>query len=762
MKILIHTLALLMVISGTAQDLIWTGTANDQDFFNEQNWIDDQTGLAPISGTLESGIAINLMLQIENEEATILSNGVINLGNGSLYIGSVNLIAEALSGGHVEIQQNGYIDLINSNPLQNNVTINFNSGLGWVRTLQLKGAEIVANHIGQITVNQLAAVYENNLRLDNYYFDGTVVRSNEPSTMALTLYDDSNLQGPSVELILDVVHSGAGIANNMNDKAESLLLKKGFMVTLADNEDGTGKSKNYIASETDLIITELPNYLANRISFIRVVPWNWISKKGIGGTTTGMNNTWRYQWNNTGISTIDVEYAPMSWGAGGADDDADIELYKSKYKATHVMAFNESDNCSGQSGQYNNLCDTDVAVGYYKNLMKTGLRLVSPSCRESAALGWLQEFHDKANAQDIRIDVIAVHWYDWASSPANSPNADPNAVFNRFKNYLTAVHDYYQLPIWITEFNANPNRSNATNFGFMQLALPYLESLDYVERYAWFQPSTGVADYYESTGANLTNVGIFYKNQVSSPSIPEETVTADSNLDLYYNIIDPTGTNLLINGFFETGDLTGWSGTNIDILTNPYEGTTAGRIKANPGNLYQFVEVEPLASYNLSFFTKWYVPPSGPIDIQILNGLNDALIASQTMSTSTEWNFVDLDFIIPSGVTTIKVLVEKGQEPGWFIDNAVLFQTETLGNTEYNLDMGSVYPNPSMGMFYIKSESLIKAYTVYNLQGQSLLYNTDINSNHIQVHLTDHKRGIYLLNIQFKNGNQLVKKLIIE
>ena len=59
----------------------------------------------------------------------------------------------------------------------------------------------------------------------------------------------------------------------------------------------------------------------------------------------------------------------MAWGFGGANDDADIQNYKSKYKATHVMAFNESDNCNDQSGQFNNLCDTDVAVSTYKNLM---------------------------------------------------------------------------------------------------------------------------------------------------------------------------------------------------------------------------------------------------------------------------------------------------------------------------------------------------------------------------------------------------------
>ncbi|WP_166960322.1 glycosyl hydrolase [Yeosuana marina] len=161
--------------------------------------------------------------------------------------------------------------------------------------------------------------------------------------------------------------------------------------------------------------------------------------------------------------------------------------------------------------------------------------MVSPNCREEAPFGWLKEFHDKATAQDIRIDVIGVHWYDWGSKPKNSPNESPQNVFNRFKNYLKRVHDLYGLPIWITEFNANPNRSAATNYGFMQLALPYLETLDYIERYCWFQPSSGVADCYtDSRRTTLTDVGDFYNNLVSTPAIPEVSVTADSNLDIYY------------------------------------------------------------------------------------------------------------------------------------------------------------------------------------------------------------------------------------
>ena len=148
-----------------------------------------------------------------------------------------------------------------------------------------------------------------------------------------------------------------------------------------------------------------------------------MSKKGTAGDISGLNNTWFYRWNNQGFSDLQREYTPMAWGYGAANDDSDIELYISKYKSTHVLGFNEPDDCDGQSGQYNDLCDVSVAISVYENLLKTGFRLASPACRQGAVFNWLNNFYQAAVENDIRIDVIAVHWYDWGSNPQSTPNA---------------------------------------------------------------------------------------------------------------------------------------------------------------------------------------------------------------------------------------------------------------------------------------------------------------------------------------------------
>lgn len=513
-----------------AQDIVWTGSALNNDFFTEGNWKDAVTNAVPASGTIDPGININLPLKINNVSVTINAVGAIHLGTGSLAIGLANLKAESLSGGNVTINEEGYIDLSSVTPFLDNVQINLTSGIGWVRTTNYKTTSVSANNLGQIKVNGSASVYKTNLRIDNYYLNGAVIRSNVSST-PLTVYDDASLIGSSGSIAVNVIHSNTAIANSMNNKIESFILKKGFMVTFANEIDGTGKSKNYIASEADLVINILPISLQNQISFIRVMPWNWVTKKGRTGGQVDLNTTWIYNWGTGSISSLNWEFVPMTWGYGASNDMADVNFLIAIYNSPHVMSFNEADNCTGQSGQYGNLCQTDVAVGYYKNLMKTGMRLVSPSCTEGAATSWLKEFNNKAKAQDIRIDVISVHWYDWGSSPAGSPNADPVTVFNRFKTYLTNVRNLYGLPIWISEFNANPNRTTAVNLAFMKLALPYLESLSYIERYNWYQPNSGVADFY-TTGTTLSDVGITYRDQISNPSIPGATVNANNNLNL--------------------------------------------------------------------------------------------------------------------------------------------------------------------------------------------------------------------------------------
>jgi hypothetical protein len=786
-KYFITILFLFIGLLSNAQNLIWTGKASNNNFFDEGNWQISTTNVAPISGTIDPGIAINLPMQINNVTAEINATGEINLGTGSLSITMANITAQSISGagGSLIINEGAYVELADTTPFKSTtpkVQINFTSGLCWIKTTNYSPRLISISNVGQIKVNGANSVYKTNLRLDNYYLKGCVIRPNQSTTTPLTVYDGTNLQGNAAQITVNTIHSADAIANSMNNKIESFILKKGFMATFADEADGTGSSKNYIASESDLIINTFPKLLQNSISFIRVLPWNWVTKKGRTGTGTDLNTSWRYNWSNGDSSTIDIEQAPMAFTGFNADDDADIALYVGKYNSTHVMAFNEADNCFDQAGQYGNpkLCETDEAVRIYKNLMKTGMRLVSPSGTEGAATGWLKEFHKKATAQNIRIDVIGVHWYDWGSNPKSNPNPTAQQVFNRFKTYLTTVHNLYGLPIWITEFNANPYRSTAIQQGFMELALPYLETLSYVERYNWFQPNptpeddtdnankVGTGEFYTTRPPGLSPViapvGTIYRNQVSTPSIPEATVDANNNLNLlqFPNIAlnKPATAN---SSYLSTslpekavdGDATSsaslWA-VNIGNAGNP-----------NFTPLPAWIEVDLQGSFTIDSF-RIYESSSASrnFNFQVwdatLNagagGWSNALtVTGNPASSLTTYRTID-----PITTTKVRIFITAHNSTTLLR----MFELEVYGKVATNLSLQqyqkpafALFPNPVVdGILTITGDTEIKSVAVFDVRGVE----TSVPYDNRQLSVHNLAKGVYFLKINNNNTIKFIKQ----
>jgi hypothetical protein len=789
MKKMKHFVTILVLLIGSlssAQNLVWTGSAANNDFFDEGNWKIAATNIAPASGAVDPGLAINLLMEINNVTALISATGEINLGTGNLSISMANIIAQSISGagGSLIVNEGGYVELTDTTPFKSTtpkVQINFTSGLSWIKTTNSSARLVTISNIGQIKVNGANSSYKNNLRLDNYYLKGCVIRPNLATTMPLKVYDNSNLQGSAAPITVNTIHSADAIANAMNNKIESFILKKGFMATFADEADGTGSSKNYIASESDLVINTFPKRLQNSISFIRVMPWNWVTKKGRTGTGSDLNTTWRYNWGNGDSSTIDIEQAPMAFSVSGADAAA-IALYIGKYNSTHVMAFNEADNCFDQAGQYGDpkLCITDEAVRLYKNLMKTGMRLVSPSGTEGAATGWLKEFHTKATAQDIRIDVIGVHWYDWGSNPKTNQNPTAVQVFNRFKAYLTTVHRLYGLPIWITEFNANPYRSTAIQQGFMELALPYLETLSYVERYNWFQPNpvvaegvstaniAGTGEFYTTRPPGLTPiiapVGIIYRNQVSTPSIPEATLNQDNNLNLvqYPNIAlnKPATANSSFSATFLPALAVDGNTTSTTSFWVANIGNVSG---ANFTPLPAWIEVDLQGSFTIDSF-RIFESSSALKDFNFqvwdttlnagVGGWSNALtVTGNPASPLTTYKTIN-----PVTTTKVRLFITAHNSTTLLR----MFELEVYGilatkltTKQYDKPAFALFPNPVVdGILTIIGGTEIESVAVFDIRGAKV--SVPYDNRQLSVH--NLAKGVYFLKINNKNTIKFIKQ----
>jgi hypothetical protein len=687
---------------------------------------------------------------------------------------NLTTLSVAGAGGNVTVNDGGYIELTATTPIKATtpkVQINLNSGIAWIKTTNLSPRLVSLTYLGQIKVNGNASTYKTNLRLDNYYLKGCVIRSNEATTSPLTVYDGANLQGNPVLIPVNTIHSGSAIPSAMNNKIESFLLKKGFMVTIADAAEGIGSSKNYIASESDLVINTLPKLLQNSISFIRVLPWNWVTKKGRNDTATDLNTSWRYQWNHTESSTVNWEFAPMSWGHGTTSDTG-IAGFIAKYGSPYIMSFNEPDDCTGQSGQYGfpgspKLCDVDEAVRLHKNFMKTGMRIVSPGGREEAPFGWLEEFYNKAKAQDVRIDVIAVHWYDWGSSPVANPNPTALQVFNRFKAYLTNVHNLYGLPIWITEFNANPARSQAINAGFLALALPYLESLDYIERYCWFPYNSGTHFYgwndtTDTSNTTISLVGTAYRDQVSTPSIPEATVDAANNLNLatYPNIaLNKPAT---ANSSYGTTYLPS-NAVDGNVSTTQWFANFAVPNDLNYTPLPAWIEVDLQGTYTIDSFRTIEVSRAMK-DFTFeywdatLNSGAGGWSSALTVTGNPASPLTTSKTFAPVTTTKVRLYITAHNSTSYLrlLELEVYGKlAETLAVNKFEKQVFTIYPNPvTNGVLNISSEDDIQTVDVYTILGTKI----NVPYDNKQLRVDDLAPGVYFLRINNKFSFKFIKK----
>jgi hypothetical protein len=204
---------------------------------------------------------------------------------------------------------------------------------------------------------------------------------------------------------------------------------------------------------------------------------------GMAAALRDSGASWFYSWgpDDKGVSVPGVEFVPMIWGAGNADD-ATIATAKAQSSGS-LLGFNEPD-LAGQAQM-----SVATALSLWPKLQATGLRLGAPAVAYggNTAGGWLDQFMTGAAAKGYRVDFIPLHWYggDFRSGPAT----------DQLKAYVSAVYARYHKPIWITEyallrFGPTTYPSAAEQSAFVASSTAMLRGLSYVERYAWFSLAT--------------------------------------------------------------------------------------------------------------------------------------------------------------------------------------------------------------------------------------------------------------------------------
>ena len=81
---------------------------------------------------------------------------------------------------------------------------------------------------------------------------------------------------------------------------------------------------------------------------------------------------------------------------------------------------------------------------------------------------------------------------------------------------------------------------------------------------------------------------------------------------------------------------------------------------------------------------------------------------------------------------------------------------------ENKKELISIYPNPSLGIFYIKSEGNVQSVRVLNAFGQLISSYSNLNNKLIhQVDLSSHS-GLYLIQITNNKGERITRKVILK
>jgi hypothetical protein len=191
--------------------------------------------------------------------------------------------------------------------------------------------------------------------------------------------------------------------------------------------------------------------------------------------------SWYYTWRvdrRWEPAPVGVEFVPMIWDETHANPE---ELRQAVETGTDILlGYNEPDH-----GEQANMTVTE-ALDLWPLLEGTGMRLGSPATAGDPTRpgSWLERFMDGVERRGYRVEFVCVHWYGTGADAAGETRA--------LETLLRAVHGKYGKPVWLTEFAlvgwTTPPRfpTYDQQAAFARQAVPMLESLPFVERYAWF------------------------------------------------------------------------------------------------------------------------------------------------------------------------------------------------------------------------------------------------------------------------------------
>ncbi|KAF9486394.1 hypothetical protein BDN70DRAFT_869912 [Pholiota conissans] len=234
----------------------------------------------------------------------------------------------------------------------------------------------------------------------------------------------------------------------------------------------------------------------------------------INANQTNSVISWQYNWASIPpdyLATSNIPYIPMQWGSAGASD---FSTEAQNQGAKTILTFNEPDFVN--EANMDPIDAANIWMQFIEPMKSLGIRLGGPAVTASSTgRPWLLSF--LAACTNCTIDFLPLHWY--------------GEGIEGFMGYIFDVHaNFPQYPVWITEY-ADTSGNLTEVIDFLNQTITTLDTLDWVERYAWFgyfRPRTNVNYNFLSEDGSLTTLGQLYleANTIHTEPLPSGAVGA--------------------------------------------------------------------------------------------------------------------------------------------------------------------------------------------------------------------------------------------
>jgi hypothetical protein len=203
--------------------------------------------------------------------------------------------------------------------------------------------------------------------------------------------------------------------------------------------------------------------------------------------------TWYYTWSPmpapSDIFPADaesrIEFVPTLPSTDNLDDNIKA-LEGVPDSSKHLLTFNEPDGSTDSGGS--SISPEDAAKAYIEKIvpLRDRFQISHPSVTGSPrGMEWLNDFNsscwDIDSDNGCPADFVTAHWY----GEFDGLSAWLGQLSGWYNQSGSGIKDKDNVKIWVNELGLPQADENAT-FAMMNQSLPYLDQLDYVEKYAWF------------------------------------------------------------------------------------------------------------------------------------------------------------------------------------------------------------------------------------------------------------------------------------